>query len=413
MKKLILLFGMIVLMTSFSRAQTDQTWIGLDGSNDYLDLGTSPILAGKTQFTVDMRIHVDNNAGDYTFIGQRNSDANRTFVMNRYAGLYYILFNDYNYGTCPFVPCPAEVYHLAAVYDGAGATNSERLKFYVNGELQILAFEGTIPGSTIITSPLANLVLGCEHNGAENQLQFFKGQFGEFCVWNYPLTPTEVNNRIVPEVTGNEAGLVEFFHFDNGIADGNNAGIISFAGGKGESTINLKNMTMDGASSNFTGLPELISSIDASVKVVNHVITANATNATYQWLNCDNGYAIIPGETSKSYTATEPGNYSVQITQGSCTVTSECIQIFPVGITPAQSASVSVYPNPAKNQLIIEIKGNKKNLKFEILNSSGQVVYSDNLVEKTYVQTSDYATGIYVLKINTGHEFEIMKFVKE
>jgi len=413
MKKLILLFGMIVLMTSLSRAQTDQTWIDLDGINDYLDLGTDPVLAGKTQFTVDMRIHINSNAQPYTIIGQRNSDANRTFVIQSFAGLFYILFDNYNYGTFPFEPCPAQEYHMAAVYDGTLATNSDRLKFYIDGILQTITFEGTIPGSTIITSPPANLVLGCEHNGEAIQLQYMEGQFGEFCVWNYPLNSTEIKNRIIPEVTGNETGLVEYFHFDNGIPGADNTGIISFAGGNGAGTITPKNLAKSGTSSNFVGQPELISTINTSVTVAGFVLTANETGATYKWLDCDNGFAIIPGATSRSYTATKTGNYSVQITQDPCTDTSECVQISFVGTPALQTGGITMYPNPVANQLTIENKGNKGNELFEILNAGGQVVFSGNLIEKTIVQTSDFSPGIYMLKIKTGSTFETKKFVKE
>src|SRR5204863_2141278 len=97
-----------------------------------------------------------------------------------------------------------------------GAGDSDRLKFYVDGVLQTLTFTGTIPAASLVTSPPANLVLGCEHNGPTNQLQFIDGQYGEFCVWNYPLTASEIMTRVVPEVGGTEFGLVEYFHFDNG-----------------------------------------------------------------------------------------------------------------------------------------------------------------------------------------------------
>jgi len=413
MKKLSLLFGMFVLITSLSTAQTDQTWIDLDGTDDYLDLGTDPILAGKTQFTVEMKIHFDNSTGDYTIIGQRTADDNRTIVLQRWADAFYVFLSNSNYGYCSFIPCEATLYHIAIVFDGAGASNSDRLKLYINGILQTLTFNGTIDAASYTTSPAANLVLGCEHNDASFQLQYVDGQFGEFCVWNYPLSSTEINNRIIPEVTGTETGLVEYFHFDNGLPGGDNAGITSFAGGNGVSTITLTNMLLNGASSNFVVQPELISPVDISITVVGSVITASATDAIYQWLNCDNGFAIIPDETSQSYTATANGNYAVRVTQGACTDTSVCVQISSVGIATLLSAGIVIYPNPVMNELIIETNGNKEKLFFEILNSKGQVVYNGNFIGRAIVQTSGFAPGIYVLKMNTGNAFEIMKLVKE
>ncbi len=386
-------------------AQADQTWIDLDGTNDFLDFGTNNVLAGQTQFTVEMKIHFDNATGDYTLIGQRTSDVNRTIVLQRWAGAFYVFLSNYNYGYCSFIPCEATIYHVAIVFDGSGAASADRLKLYVNGVLQTLTFNGTIDTISSVTSPPANLVLGCEHNGAATQLQFVYGQFGEFCIWNYPLTSTEINNRIIPEVAGNETGLVEYFHFDNGIPGGNNTGITSFAGGKGVCTITPTNMAMNGTSSNFISQP--------LIAVNNNVITATITGALYQWLDCNNGFAIIPGATSQSYSPTSNGSYAVQITAGTCTDTSSCVQISSLGVNDLQTFSVNMYPNPVLNKLIIENKGAKEKLVFEILNSLGQVIFKSDLIERTIIDAAGFAPGIYIVKINKEGVFAIWKFMKD
>lgn len=409
MKKIHLLFGMLVFMTSLSNAQTDQTWLDLDGSNDFLDFGTDPILAGKTQFTVEMRIHFESNAGDFTLLGQRNADNNRTMVIQRWAGAFYVFLSNGNYGTCSFVPCPATIYHLAVVYDGAGVSNTERLKLYINGTLQTLEFNGTIDATSYTTFPPAHLVLGCEHNGPSTQLQFVNGQFGEWCVWNYPLTEEEISKRVIPEVEGSEFGLVEYFHFDNGIPDGDNTSLVSFAGGKSVCAITPVNMAMDGTSSNFTGLPAL----SASVTVDDSILTSNATGATYQWLDCNNDFTIIPGATSQSYTATAIGSYAVQVTLGICTDTSDCVLISPIGIPDIQSGVVVIYPNPVVHELIIENKANREKLFFEIVNVTGQVVFNGELIGKTVVQVSDFIPGIYLIKITGSGDFQWRKLVKD
>ncbi|HUM46751.1 MAG TPA: T9SS type A sorting domain-containing protein [Chitinophagales bacterium] len=408
MKKLLLLVEVTFVMTSLVWAQTDQTWMDLDGSNDFLDFGTDPILAGQTQFTVEMRIHFESNAGDFTLLGQRNADNNRTIVIQRWAGAFYVFISNGNYGTCAFVPCLASIYHIAVVYDGTGVSNSARLKLYINGSLQTLEFNGTIDAASYTTSPPAHLVLGCEHNGPSTQLQFVNGQFGEWCVWNYPLTEEEISKRVIPEVTGNENGLVEYFHFDNGVPGGDNTTLTSFAGGKSVCTITPVNMAMNGASSNFTGLPAL----STSVTVNDSMLTSNASGATYQWLDCNNDFAMIPGATSQSYIATTNGSYAVQVTMGICTDTSDCILIAPVGIAALEISDLVIYPNPVMNELIMEDKMNKEQLSFEILNSTGQVILNGDLTGKTVVATSDFAPGIYVVKITGKGIVEWRKIMK-
>ncbi|MDG1332890.1 MAG: hypothetical protein P8P74_11220 [Crocinitomicaceae bacterium] len=59
---------------------------------------------------------------------------------------------------------------------------------------------------------------------------------------------------------------------------------------------------------------DCISGIDNDVTQTGATLTADMSNATYQWLDCDNNYAEIPGETNQWYTATAYGHYAVRIT---------------------------------------------------------------------------------------------------
>jgi hypothetical protein len=73
---------------------------------------------------------------------------------------------------------------------------------------------------------------------------------------------------------------------------------------------------------------------------------------------------------------------------------------------------IKVYPNPVSDELIIDIEGKIEIPDFEILNSLGQIVFKGNLSEKTIVQTTNFAPGIYLLKHKNGMYFEFKKIVK-
>jgi hypothetical protein len=75
--------------------------------------------------------------------------------------------------------------------------------------------------------------------------------------------------------------------------------------------------------------------------------------------------------------------------------------------------AIMIYPNPVSNELIIEINGNNEKINFYILNAIGQVVFKGNLVEKTTVQTSNFAPGVYLIKLENGKTFEFKKIIKE
>lgn len=69
------------------------------------------------------------------------------------------------------------------------------------------------------------------------------------------------------------------------------------------------------------------SAVDGTVTAVGTTITANQASASYQWVDCNNGNAPIPGATSQSYTATANGSYAVEVTALGCTVLSACTDI--------------------------------------------------------------------------------------
>jgi hypothetical protein len=157
-----------------------------------------------------------------------------------------------------------------------------------------------------------------------------------------------------------------------------------------------------------------INPVDVSSTVNGTVITANASGATYQWVNCANNYSPISGATSQSFTATINGNYAVIVTQGSCSDTSACQQITTVGMNSVQpKAEISIYPNPVSMELTIDSEGCKGEKTFELINSIGQVVLKGSFVGKTTVQTSDLAPGVYLIKLGDDKTFEYKKMVKE
>jgi hypothetical protein len=157
-----------------------------------------------------------------------------------------------------------------------------------------------------------------------------------------------------------------------------------------------------------------VDSVDTGVTVSGNTITADSSADTYQWLDCDHGFAIISGEVNRSFTPIKNGNYAVKVTRGLCNDVSVCILINSAGITvPEAAKAITIYTNPVEDQLTIVLKGNTKNTKFEILNSLGLVVFKGYISEKMVVQTSSFAPGLYIIKIKNGNSYEIKKIIKE
>lgn len=72
-----------------------------------------------------------------------------------------------------------------------------------------------------------------------------------------------------------------------------------------------------------------------------------------------------------------------------------------------------MYPNPVRDQLIIETSGGNETVTYEIYNSFGQIVQKGSFIEKTIIQISSFSTGIYFVKLLNGNSTEVKKIVKE
>ena len=89
-----------------------------------------------------------------------------------------------------------------------------------------------------------------------------------------------------------------------------------------------------------------------------------------------------------------------------------------VGIQENENTALKylIYPNPAKDNLIIELKGNKiiQNTSLSIYNIQGQLLKQFAIKEsKTEIDIQSFSTGIYIVKVNNEKENFVSRFVKE
>lgn len=139
--------------------------------------------------------------------------------------------------------------------------------------------------------------------------------------------------------------------------------------------------------------------IDSSVTQNGLVLTATESGASYQWVDCANGFTHIAGETGQSFQATANGQYAVEVSANGCTSMSDCIEIFTVGIENSSKDKWEIYPNPNKGQFTISGPENGMG-KLIILTMQGQSVKTISISgQKTQVDIQELPKGIYLLKI--------------
>lgn len=166
-----------------------------------------------------------------------------------------------------------------------------------------------------------------------------------------------------------------------------------------------------------------ISIIETNLKVVDidlsydtisystpNLLRSNQSGAAYQWLDCNNGYQAISGETNQSFYIPATGDYALEIKFNGCIDTTTCINKILVGIQDLTIAeNFNIYPNPSSGFFILELPYNGT---IAIYNITGQLV-SSNIYNKgtLNLNLSDLHEGIYLVRYILEEEIFTKKII--
>jgi hypothetical protein len=146
-----------------------------------------------------------------------------------------------------------------------------------------------------------------------------------------------------------------------------------------------------------------INTVDTAVtKTSSIMLIANATGAAYQWLDCNNAFAFLSGETSQAFTATVNGSYAVEVTENGCTDTSNCHTINGVGIQEQTNSNIYVYPNPARESFTII--GLEQGMEIRLMDMHGREVLQKIASEETaLISLEGIAYGVYLVRVRSNN----------
>jgi hypothetical protein len=142
---------------------------------------------------------------------------------------------------------------------------------------------------------------------------------------------------------------------------------------------------------------------DTTVNYIPPTLSASLSgNVVYQWLDCSNGYAIIPGETNQTFTPLSSGNYAVALyPDNMCFDTSNCITVTVVGISsPSKELPVHLYPNPGNGELHVTIQDGMIIAMIVLRNLDGEIVSQwHNPTSNELLNVNECTKGMYVAQI--------------
>ncbi|MBC8343126.1 MAG: T9SS type A sorting domain-containing protein [Bacteroidetes bacterium] len=134
----------------------------------------------------------------------------------------------------------------------------------------------------------------------------------------------------------------------------------------------------------------------------------------YQWLDCNNGYAILVGDTNQSLITSTNGSYAVEITRNSCIDTSVCISIVN-GINEKDfKIKPQFFPNPTTGNFTIDLGKTHENINIRILDILGRTLKEYSFEKRQSINLDiNEVPGVYLLEIKTVKEQFILKIIKE
>lgn len=150
--------------------------------------------------------------------------------------------------------------------------------------------------------------------------------------------------------------------------------------------------------------------VEIGVTQTGGLLSADALISGYQWLDCDNNYAIIPTEVNQVYAPTVNGNYAVEITTNGCVDSSACVFVDFTGFIELGSDQLNLFPNPTNDGAFqIVFDGVIKSIK--IVDMLGREIQSEIDLNTNTVNTWSLENGNYLVRILTDKGVTVRELV--
>lgn len=191
--------------TSVNGATTAAAGFGRSGSfagdNDSINAGDVTELNSATNFSVSQWVYITDVSAQDRLFHKAIDGSNDISIAPYYQTTQRIYFeigngsNSYGYWDSTGVISNNTWNQIVAVYDGAGTTNADKAKLFVNGVQRTLTFTGTIPSTT------ANLATYNLNLGSGNATDYFTGKLDDVRIYNRTVTQEEAKKlyELVPD----------------------------------------------------------------------------------------------------------------------------------------------------------------------------------------------------------------------
>ena len=169
---------------------------------------------------------------------------------------------------------------------------------------------------------------------------------------------------------------------------------------------NIMLSTAQGCDSTVT-LNLTIIALNVGVELIDELTLQAETDVTgvsYQWVDCNDDFAPILGETGDTFTTEIFGDYGVQLTANECMVMSDCFTIPNTVHIDEEYVNydIQLFPNPTSNYLNLALQG-FQSVDIELMDLQGKVLRQQKgLLNKDLISLASFVSGVYFIKIYTS-----------
>ncbi|OOY35109.1 hypothetical protein BOV88_06205 [Solemya velum gill symbiont] len=254
-KTILLLFFSVFLPLLFipSVALSQSNALDFDGADDRLLIpgGAGSVFDFQASgFTVELWVNTPTPGVEQTLVFSQNtstSDMLRLSIDAAGQASFFLDLGDRNAVVTHPTALVADTWHHIAVV----RSSNDWLNIYIDGveatKQRINRSDGLIDLDQDIA--IGNDYISEPSSGLDN---FFSGQMDELRFWSIERSEAEIQDAAGLELLGNETGLVAYYDFNQGVAEGDNSAILSVT----DRTVNgrhavLYSFSLSGSSSNF------------------------------------------------------------------------------------------------------------------------------------------------------------------
>lgn len=137
-------------------------------------------------------------------------------------------------------------------------------------------------------------------------------------------------------------------------------------------------------------------------------------NVAFQWIDCNNSFQVISGETDQSFTPSVNGSYAVIVTGlNGCTDTSACEVIQNVGLNELENDNFKIYPNPFSTSTTLSFEDHQTNTNIIVLDALGKELMAINFSgTEMMIYNQKWNSGIYFIQITNQEGIVLTKKIQ-